>query len=391
MATVIGSTVALADPLVKTNKVNTLAIVSAIDFAKNLPAIVQNDIAKALDSFDLLTIAPEYIGLIGKEQELAFGAVLDSFLDKIDEISTSKVGTIVEQLAKAVDKEDLSSLADRIIKNEPPSSIVDSVKKLFGKLNPKEIKEQFIQETKTILGQKTGNLKATLGTLEKTLTDELQKLSTNVVFMSEVQTKYGEHFIKYLETVVFAKALVMKSEQQAQEILPALVPTDIIDAQRIELVRGNLEKLQSRALALEGTLVNLPADNMVISQLRDACITTRQELLTTIPSKFNRIKMTIIKLNGALILKGVQDINEQSDKIDKALEKINSAVTKDVVTTASNMSGTNRLEQANHILEVVKDTKELMTIARNGQENNQRNFAEASLILGKAKGLLLEN
>jgi hypothetical protein len=161
-----------------------------------------------------------------------------------------------------------------------------------------------------------------------------------------------------------------------------------IHQSEIKELDSKLEALESRSLALEGTLTNLPADDLVISQIHNASVATRQELLTDIPSKFNRIKMTIIKLNSALIIKSAQSINEHSDKIDKALRDINQQVTKDVISTASNLAGENRKTQAEHVLAIVNETNELMAIAEEGRKSNLQKFNQARGIFDTARNLL---
>lgn len=394
MATVIGSkSVSVVSSYPETSK--SLPIPINVDIisdplASGLPPQAIQSITSKLDQADILSMPLRDISSLCGDVESNLSKSLDKFLEKIDEMGGSKVTDITKALYKSVEKENLEEIATNIL--EGKSGFLEGVKQkfltTFKGLSKSEGREQFLEEARNTLKGKSVSLLGVMNNLEGELKKELTILEGSVNLIEDVKDEYRESFLEYLNSVIFLRAFLSKARMVTQEEIGKLDPDNPIHQSYIREMGDKIECLESRSMALEGTLVSLPADDLVISQLHRASITTRQELITNIPAKFNRIKMTLIKLNNALILKGVQSINENSNKLDKALHGINAKLTNDVVTVAANLAGDNRKSQAEHVMSIINETKELMDIAESGRVNNMKKFSESRVLLENARNIL---
>jgi hypothetical protein len=91
--------------------------------------------------------------------------------------------------------------------------------------------------------------------------------------------------------------------------------------------------------------------------------------------------MGLIKLHGAVAVKGVQQMSGRLQSLDRSLATLGTAVLNDAVSTAATAAGDNRIEMANQIGETIKNSNDLEAIVSAGRKTNDENFAKTAAML----------
>jgi hypothetical protein len=365
----------------------TLAPSMALSLPASFPVVLtaaqQQVVAQNLASTDFASVTTRDIVTLGSDTEVALHRTLDGFLAKIDQGSDPKIFKLIASLKDAVAKEDLPALAQRIINPQP--TLLNKLTGLFNKNALAKALADAWEETRRLAMGKTKTLVDVVQKMDGELRIEQQKLEGEIQSLEQLKDAYRERYGDFVVVVVFlssflaqAKDLVALQEQQAQ-------PNNPQSAAHITELKDKLQALESRTLALEGTLTRLPTDQLVIRQLQNAAISTLQETTTTAASRFASIKMTLLTIHGALMTQSVQQLAAQGATLDANLIGVRSVLMKEVVGKAANAPGDNRLAQAQQLQGIVADTAQLVQLVENARADNQRKFGEARELFAKAR------
>jgi len=335
-------------------------------------------VGRSLAGTSLLDIAK-----LGSEAEVALHRTLGGFLDKIEKGEQPKIFTLVSRLGEAVDAQRLPALADEILNAKP--SFMERLAGMFSKKALAKAMQRAFEEIRLRAAGKTMTLNDVLKAMETELADEQRRLEGELRTQEQLKESYREHFRQFGVVVAFMLAWLAQSRDEVQH-----AAAQGADATELRALNEKLQALESRTLALEGTLTRLPADQLTIRMLENAGIATLQETMTTASSRFASIKMTLLTIHGTLVTQGVQRLAEQGAALDANLLAVRSALMKDVVDKAANAPGDNRLAQAEGLKKIVADTKELVAIVDRAAENNQKKFQAAREITAQARRELAE-
>jgi hypothetical protein len=368
----------------------------ALSLPASFPVALSTDqqhlVAQNLASTDFLTVSTRDIVTLGSDTEVALHRTLDGFLSKIDQGSDPKIFKLIASLKKAVAKEDLPALAQRIINPQP--TLLNKLAGLFNKNALAKALADAWQETRRLAMGKTKTLVDVVQKMDGELRVEQQKLDAEIQSLEQLKDAYRERYSDFVITVAFlscflaqSKDLVARQEQHAlaPSNLQNNTQNDPQNAARITELKDKLQALESRTLALEGTLTRLPGDQLVIRQLQNAAISALQETTTTAASRFASIKMTLLTIHGALVTQSVQQLAAQGAALDANLVGVRSVLMKEVVGKAANDPGDNRLAQAQQLQGIVADTAQLVQLVENARADNQRKFDEARELFAKAR------
>jgi hypothetical protein len=323
------------------------------------------------------------IAKLGSEAEVALHRTLGGFLDKIEKGEQPKIFTLVSRLGEAVDAQRLPALADEILNAKP--SFMERLAGMFSKKALARAMQRAFEEIRLRAAGKTKTLNDVLKAMETELADEQRRLEGELRTQEQLKESYREHFRQFGVVVAFMLAWLAQSRDEVQR-----AAAQGADATELRALNEKLQALESRTLALEGTLTRLPADQLTIRMLENAGIATLQETMTTASSRFASIKMTLLTIHGTLVTQGVQRLAEQGAALDANLLAVRSALMKDVVDKAATAPGDNRLAQAEGLKKIVADTKELVAIVDRAAENNQKKFQAAREITVQARRDLAE-
>lgn len=352
-------------------------------FPATLDAAQQQQVQQSLAQVDFLSIPTREVVTLGADIEMALHRTLDGFLARIDQGSDPVIFKLIASLKDAVDKEDLPALAHKILHPEP--SLLSRIGGMFSKEAAAKALAAVWEETRRIALGKTKTLVDVVQKMDGELRREQQKLDGEIRALEQLKEAYRDRYSEFAVVVAFlsvflarSRELVAQAEQQAQ-------PGNHQDAARLGELKDKLQALESRSLALEGTLSRLPADQLVIRQLQNAAIATLQETTTTASSRFASIKMTLLTLHGALVTQSVQQLADHGAALDQNLAGVRSVLMKDVVTQAANAPGDNRLAQAQQLQAIVADTAQLVGVVEQARADNQQKFAQAREMFAKAR------
>lgn len=353
-----------------------------------LSDVQRHELARRLETFDLAMIGGTDIAQLGQADGKKLKEVLDDFLSRVDSDQGQALYGLCERINEGVQQADLLSLRDQILK-EPQ---LRWWQRWFA--NAKKAAENAAKvaydKAVTTASERTTRLNGFLNGLEGEVDTELGNLRQGVLDLEELKKQYRE----FAESFAVSVAVAQDLRQQARERVGRLKDearqnADAVNPAIIDEAEAQLQQLESRALALETTFSRLPADWMVIQQIQAAGVTTYQEVVTTASERFNAIKMTLLTLNGLLRVKGVQMIADRQRQLDEHLTSVRGDLLSQVVKTAANAPGDNRLEQARQLQRIVEDTATMKQIVLDARQSNAQKFHEArELIEGARKTLL---
>ena len=335
-------------------------------------------VGRSLAGTSLLDIAK-----LGSEAEVALHRTLGGFLDKIEKGEQPKIFTLVSRLGEAVDEQRLPALAEEILNARP--TFMERVAGMFSKKALAKAMQRAFEEIRLRAAGKTKTLNDVLKAMETELADEQRRLEGELRTQEQLKESYREHFRQFGVVVAFMLAWLAQSREEV-----ARVAAQGADATELRALNEKLQALESRTLALEGTLTRLPADQLTVRMLENAGIATLQETMTTASSRFASIKMTLLTIHGTLVTQGVQRLAEQGAALDANLLAVRSALMKDVVGKAANAPGDNRLAQAEGLKKIVAETRELVAIVDRAAEENKKKFQAAREIGAQARRELAE-
>lgn len=379
MSTTVTTSVASALDVQAT--LSNMSLVLPQNFPIALDATQLGAIESRVNEFDFVSMPMAKIATLGHGAETALNKSLDGFLARLDKNDAPRIFNLVANLNQAVDEEKLPELATRILEGKP--TLGERIIGLFSRKALEKALDRAYTEIRRIAAGKTKKLSDVISEQEAVLRTEMGKVNEELRQMDLIKARYRESFVDFaIETAAINNQLV-KARVQAQPLLEG------DDTQLRTETQDKLQALESRALALEGMMTRLPADQLVISQLQNAGVATIQELATTVSSRFASIKMTLLTIHGALRVQDVQRLGQKGADLDANLNKVRSTLMTDVVNTAANAPGKNRIEQAKQLQAVVADTKALYELVEGARASNQQKFEEARALMVQARDDML--
>ena len=344
-------------------------------------------VEKDLGAVDFVMMPLREIATLGNEAEVALHRTLDSFLSRIDQFENPRLFKLVAELKEKVDQQELPALADRILNGKPGAW--DRFKGMFSKKALAKAMDQVWEDTKRLASGKTRTLVDLVNNMDRELRAEQSKLEGEIRNMEQLKGAYRDRYSDFVVTVAFMSAFLEKAKMEVQMAEQVTDPNNPVQKAELDDLRDKFQALESRALALEGTLSRLPADQLVIRQLQNAGITTLQETSTTAASRFASIKMTLLTIHGALVTKSVQQLADQGAALDANLASVRGTLMRDVVTKAANAPGDNRLAQAEQLRGIVSETTVLVGIIEQARTSNAQKFKQARNTFAQARQEML--
>lgn len=344
-------------------------------------------VEKNLGVADFVTMPLREIATLGNEAEVALHRTLDSFLFRIDQLENPRLFKLVAELKEKVDQQELPALADRILNGKPGAW--GRLRGMFSRKALAKAMDQVWEDTKRLASGKTKTLVDLVNTMDRELRTEQSKLEGEIRNMEQLKGAYRDRYSDFVVIVAFMSAFLEKAKMEVRTAEQATDPNNPVQKVELDDLRDKFQALESRALALEGTLSRLPADQLVIRQLQNAGITTLQETSTTAASRFASIKTTLLALHGALVTKSVQQLADQGAALDANLATVRGTLMRDVVTRAVNAPGDNRLAQAEQLSGIVSETTALVGIIEQARMGNAQKFGQARQMFAQARQEML--
>lgn len=337
------------------------------------------EIRAALEACRFSELALSEIAQLGSQAEMALHGTLGRFLDRIEKNQHPRIFRLVEELREAVDQEALPELAERILHGRP--GVMERLVGVFSRKALREAVDRGREEVRQLLASRSRTLCDRIAGMERELRQEQQRLETEIRALEELGKHYRQHFVAFAQTCVFLASLLARARLELQQE-EAASPRDPMDLQAL---RDKVLALESRALAVEGAMSRLPADQLLIRQLQGAGLSTLQETSGTAAARFASIKMTLLTIHAALATQGVQRLAQQGAELDRNLQEVRSRLMRDVAGRAAFAPGENRLAQAQQLSAIVEETRALVALADQAREGNARKFQEARETFARAR------
>lgn len=354
------------------------------NFPVPLTAEQHTSLQARVAAFDFLALATRDIPKLGLSAELELGKALDAFLSRINQQGNPALFRLTDELTNHFEDAKLEEVADRILNAKP-----GLLARVYGLLNKRFLRSAIaraFEDVARLASSRSKTLSDHVNAIQKKLEGEMVKLGEELTNMDRIKEAYRANLVSFgVETAFLHNALLKARHQfaQAEEELKK-------DPQLYQDSLDKLQALESRALAVEGGLTKLPADQIVIRQLQNAGVGTLQELATTMSSRFNSIKGELLIIHGALAVQTVQRLGQQGANLDANLGKVRGKLMKDVVTSAATLPGQNRAQQAAQLQAVVVQSRELLALTSQAREQNKEQFEAARQIMSGVRKDLLD-
>ncbi len=351
------------------------AVSTALVMPQNFPVNLEPQQVQALqarvDKFDFEAIPAQLIASLGQEPTVALNRVLDSFLDRVNKADNPQIFKLVDTLADEIAKERIGELADQILSAKP--SVMNRIMGVFSKKALQRGMDTAYEELGRVARNKSKSLSDVVAAMEKKLQLEMNKLNEELRVMDTLKGEYRKAFVSFAEEVAFLNNALNKAQAQ----MPALLAAADKDVIRQQELQDKLQNLESVALSREAMMTRMPAEQLIIRQLQNAGVSTLQELSVTMGDRFASIRMTLLGIHGANLVRGVQRLGQANANLDSQLQEARAKLMGVVVTTAANAPGDNRMQQANELKRVVADTQALQNIVEAARDTNKAKFDEA--------------
>ena len=347
-----------------------------------------NGIVNQVQSLSIHDLSLLQISGLGAEVEIALHKSLGSFLDRIEKGDSPQIFRLVSELNAAIKAEDLDGLADKIINGK-----LGFFNKLLGLLNPKKMassRANMFEDLRMMVSGKSRKLSSVLDRMEKDIEVEKSKALEDAKSLERLKDNYRARFGDFVLATVFLSTLLVKAQQELAEVTAAEARGDFSRKMTLQEAQDKVQALESRALSIEAVLTKLPAEQLVIRQVQTATIQTVQEITTTTAGRMASIKMTLLVLHSAMGVQNLQRTAQQGADLDANLSKVRNRLVTQVVTSAANAPGDNRLQQASQLRDVVKNTRELQAVVEKARLDNKVKFDGARAILVQARTDLTE-
>ena len=363
------------------------AVSTALALPQNFPVNLEPQQAQALqarvEKFDFAAIPAQHIASLGQEPTVALNRVLDGFLDRVNKAENPQIFKLVDTLTEEVAKERIGELAEQILSTKP--GLMDRFLGFFSKKALQRGLDKAYEEMGRVARVKSKSLSDVVEAMEKKLQLEMNKLNEELRVMDTLKGEYRKAFVSFAEEVAFLHNALAKAQAQMPTLLAA-ADKDVIRQQELQ---DKLQNLESVALSREAMMTRMPAEQLIIRQLQNAGVSTLQELSVTMGDRFASIRMTLLGIHGANLVRGVQRLGQANANLDNQLQEARAKLMGTVVATAANAPGDNRLQQANNLKRVVADTQALQNIVETARDTNKAKFEEARNTMAEVRQDLL--
>jgi hypothetical protein len=373
-------------PVLATATLPTLpaGLVLPQNFPLNLEQQQLAAVQARVDNFDFASLPAQHIALLGQEPTNHLNRVLDGFLDRINKNDNPQLFKLVDTLSEEIAKEKIGELAEAMLSAKP--SLKDRLLGLFSKKALQAGLDRAYEELGRVARNKSKSLSDVVTGMERKLQVEMAKLGEELRNQDALKGEYRNSFVSFGEEVLFLNSALVKAQAQA----PALLAAADKDVMAQQEIHDKLQALESVALSREAMLTRLPAEALIIRQLQNAGISTLQELTVTMGDRFASIRMTLLGIHGANLVRGVQRLGQANAALDNQMQEARAKLMGTVVATAANAPGNNRVEQANNLKKVVAETQALQTIVETARDANRVKFDEARATMAQARQDILD-
>jgi len=354
------------------------------NFPLNLEAQQINALQTRVEQFNFAALPAQHIAQLGQEPTNSLNRVLDSFLDRVNKNDNPQLFKLVDTLSEEIAKEKIGELAEQILSAK--LGLKDRILGMFSKKALQRGLDRAYEELGRVARNKSKTLSDVVVNMEKKLQVEMAKLNAELHNMDALKGEYRHAFFSFGEEVAFLHNALAKAKAQA----PALLAAADKDVMAQQEIHDKLQALESVALSREAMLTRMPAEALIIRQLQSAGVSTLQELTVTMGDRFASIRMTLLGIHGANLVRNVQRLGQANAALDNHLQEARAALMTAVVSSAANAPGNNRLEQANNLKKVVADTQALQLVVEQARVANRAKFDEARATMSQARKDILE-
>jgi hypothetical protein len=338
--------------------------------------------AAALPGGELAALSLADIGQLGEPAYVELRQIQSRFLDRINRADNPQLFKLLGALSESVEKENLPALVDRVLEAEPGAW--ERISGLFGRKKRAQLLQAAYEQVVQLVRGTSTRLSNVVVQAETELQASLASLRAEAQQLEQLRSEYRSAFDRFSHESREANAKVERGRAELQAATAAGA-----DRSHLNMLEDKLRALESRALAIEGSLTHLAAEALTLSQLESASYSTIQEVGTTAGQRFTSIRGTLLALHGTIAVRGTQQLAEQHAALDRNLHAARSKLMQEVVTTAANAPADNRLKQAEQLRQITADIAAINQIVEQAKANTAQAFGTARASLAQTQSELL--
>jgi hypothetical protein len=352
-------------------------------FPLNLDAQQSAALVARVEKFEFAALPLQDFSTLSQQPTMNLNRALDAFMTRINKAENPQLFKLVDKLTEKLEEEKIGDLAIQILDAKPGP--LDRALGFFSKKKLQQSLDSVLEELGKQVRLKSKNLSDVVVAQEKQLITEMNKLNEELRNLEAVKGVYFASFVEFCEEVVFLNSALAKAKAQA----PALLAAADKDVMRAQDIQDKLQALESVALSREAMMTRLPGEALILRQIQNAGAQTLLELSTTMGDRFASIRMTLIGLHGANLVRNVQRLGQANANLDNQLQEARAKLTGVIVAASANAPGDNRVQQANNLKRAVNDVALLQDITDKAREDNRAKFEEARNTMAQVRDDML--
>lgn len=358
------------------HSVQTPAAMNIAQAMTTLDSATREQVLAKVATTDVASLPLSAIAGLGADAEQALARVLDAFLGQIDEAGAPRLFKLVDGLQQHIEREDLPGVARAILDARP--TLGERLRSLFSRQGMRKAGERAYERACRLASGKTRTLAEQVGEMERTAQSEQARLLANLHMLEALKQSYRDHWQVFLAATALVDGLWRKAQRMP-------TPAGLSETEW----QDHVQALENRALALEGALSRLPADQLVIRQLQNAGMATLQEVAATLAGRFNSIRMTLLTLHGARLTQDLQRLAAAGAQLDANLARVRGQLVRDVAVQAAVAPSEQRLAQARQLQEIVAESRYLQELLGAARDASRERQAEARRLFAEARQAML--
>lgn len=353
-----------------------------------LSAPAREQAVQMANSISISAMDGNQVVMYGNNIQKAMSAKLDAILAEITKSDSPVLFELFRQLKKGIETTNIGELESEIRKSVEVGWFRGLLEKI-GLASVADRLQSANEKINTLITSKSTTLQSVVAEMEKSVQTEAMGLINATKRLSLLGSEYRNN----IETVgihVEAGRMIydrgLEEYTRKQEI--AIASGDPLKIEECKKFKQILDLFLARVIVLETVYAKAPVEMEYVRLGEGASLTTLAETANTVVEEFNDIKSALIKLSVAHRAQSVQIMNAQRRELRRALQGHSTQLLDEVAVNAEKTKGTNRLEDAEQLLDIAK---RIDTIAKKVDEEakiNKQRFADARAKLAEAKAVV---
>lgn len=304
---------------------------------------------------------------------------LNSLLEVITKGQSPVVFEMFNRLSKGVKDVNIGELKETIEASQKQSGW----KKLFGQSIGKHLEEAH-KKISDLLTSKSKSLLDLVKSMEIDAAKSAETVRSSVNTIKQL----GENYRKLSQELYDYDLAAQEILKNGRVYLASLPESNPIELQTKKSFEQLLDLFENRSIMIKQSLAEVPVQLDFVRASEGSGLVTLSESISGSVFEFNQIKTALIKISVSYNIGSLQTLSDERRKLRENLSKHGDDQLEKVAIKAAQMSSTNRLEDANLLLESAQRLSSLADKVKAEKEAASLRNKEALEKLEQAKKII---